>query len=378
MKPFAFIIMLALFSPGHAATDEAKIRDVVDTAILPLLKKYDVPGMAVAVSINGKSIFLNYGVSSKQTNTPVTENTIFEIGSVSKAFTATLALYAQERGSLSMNDHPGTYLPQLEGSAIAKASLLNLGTYTAGGLPLQFPEKISKGEMLEYFRRWKSKAAPGTQRLYSNPSIGLLGHITALALQRDFAETMENELFPALGLNHSYIHVPNNAMGLYAWGYNETNQPVRVNPGLFDAEAYGVKSTSADMLQYVQVNMDPSQLKDPFRQAVLGTQQGYFTVGDMVQGLGWEQYAHPAMLQKILSGNSETIIWDSHRAIKWPRSKKPSGPVLYNKTGSTGGFSAYVAFIPEKKVGIVILANKNYPIPARVKAAIGILNQLNQ
>ena len=62
---------------------------------------------------------------------------------VSKTFTATLAGYAQTLGKMSLDDHPGKYMPQLRGSAIDRASLINLGTFTAGGLPLQFPDAVS-------------------------------------------------------------------------------------------------------------------------------------------------------------------------------------------------------------------------------------------
>ena len=52
------------------------------------------------------------------------------------------------------------------------------------------------------------------------------------------------------------------------------------------------------------------------------------------------------------------------------------GAVLFNKTGSTNGFSSYVAFVPQKKIGIVMLANRNFPIPARIKAAYAVLDLL--
>jgi beta-lactamase class C len=333
--------------------------------------------MAVAVTVDGKVSFFNYGVASREDETPINEETLFEIGSVSKIFTGTLASYAQVLGKLSLDDRPGRYLPQLEGSAIDEVSLLHLGTYTGGGLPLQFPDEISNDDqMIAYFRQWRPDAAPGAQRRYSNPSIGLLGHLTALALESDFSDAVETRLFPQLGLYHSYIRVPESAMAGYAWGYGEANEPIRVNPGLFDAEAYGVKSTAADMIRFVQANIEPSRLEGPLRRAIEGTQLGFFEVGEMVQGLGWEQYPYPITLERLLAGNSRAMIMESNAATPLTPPRAPSGPTLFNKTGSTNGFGAYVAFVPEEKIGIVMLANRNFPIPARIRAAHAILEQL--
>ncbi|MES2759853.1 MAG: class C beta-lactamase [Pseudomonadota bacterium] len=360
-----------------AADDSARISAAVDAAIRPLMAEHDVPGMAVAVTVDGRTSFFNYGVASRENNTPVSESTIFELGSISKVFTATLASYAQVQGKLSWGDHPGKYMPQLKGSAIDKASVLHLGTYSAGGLPLQVPDEVStEAQMPGYFRQWKPDAAPGAQRRYSNPSLGLFGHITALALKADFTDAMERQLFPQLGLKRSYVRVPEGAMAGYAWGYNRANKAVRVNPGVFAAEAYGVKSTAADMIRFVQLNLAPAQLEAPMRRAVAGTHTGYFQVGDMVQGLGWEQYAYPTSLERLLAGNSVTMINDANAATPLTPPRAPSAPTLFNKTGSTGGFGAYIAFVPEKNIGIVMLANKSYPIPARVKAAYAILEQL--
>jgi beta-lactamase class C len=362
---------------AHAAPDAAAVRDAVDRAIKPLMAQHDVPGMAVAVTVDGKAMFFSYGLASKAQKVPVTENTLFELGSVSKTFTATLGCYARGQGKLSFDDRPSKYMPDLKGSPIDRASLLELGTYTAGGLPQQMPDEVEDdAQMRAYFRNWTPDAAPGTQRRYSNPSIGLFGHLTALALHADFADAVEGTLFPAFGMRHSHIRVPAAAMPDYAWGYNSANKAVRVNPGAFEAEAYGVKSSAADMIRFVQANIDPNGLAEPMREAVACTHTGWFQIGDTVQGLGWEQYRAPVTLAQLQAGNSEKMSRGLNPATRLQPPQTPPRGTLFNKTGATGGFGAYVLFVPEQRVGIVMLANKNYPIAARVEAAHAILGQL--
>ena len=349
----------------------------MDAAIRPLMAEHDVPGMAVAVTIGGQPFIFNYGVASRESQAPVSESTIFELGSVSKTFTATLASHAEATGTLSLEDHPSRYMPQLKGRALDRASLLHLGTYTAGGLPLQFPGGLADdgGSMIRYFQQWKPIAPPGALRLYSNTSIGLLGHIAGLAMKQDYADAVATHIFARLGLSHSHIHVPDSAMADLAWGHDKTNRPVRVGPGLLAAESYGVKSTASDMIRFVQANIDPTRLGAPIRHAIMGTQVGHFEVGPMVQGLGWEQYPYPVSEERLLAGNAAGMIFEA-RPVRRIGVQASAGPRLFNKTGSTAGFGAYVAFVPAKQIGIVMLANKNYPIPARVKAAYAILSQI--
>jgi beta-lactamase class C len=156
LQPVVIASLCLLPFASHAAPDAAAIRDAVDKAIKPLMAQHDVPGMAVAVTVDGKALFFSYGLASKEQHIPVSENTLFELGSVSKTFTATLGCYAQGQGKLSFDDHPGKYMPSLKGSAIDRASLLELGAYTAGGLPLQFPDEVGNdAQMLAYFRNWR-------------------------------------------------------------------------------------------------------------------------------------------------------------------------------------------------------------------------------
>lgn len=368
---------LSLLPLTAGAVDTAAVRAAVDRAIQPLMAQHDVPGMAVAVTVGGQALFFNYGEASKQDHKPVTENTLFELGSVSKTITATLACHAQDLGKLSFADHPGQYVAQLKGSAIDRANLLELGTYTPGGLPLQFPDDVeTEAQTIAYFRAWRPDAAPGQLRRYSNPSLGLFGHATARALGIGFADAVEGRLFPALGLKHSHIRVPAGATGDYAWGYDKANHPVRVSPGPFDAETYGVKASAADMIRFVQQNIDASGLPEPLRRAIDCTHTGYFRIGDTVQGLGWEQYRAPVTLAALQAGNSQKMSAEPNPAVRLePPQAAPRG-TLFNKTGATRGFGAYVVFVPDRGVGIVMLANKNYPISARVEAAYSILGQL--
>lgn len=360
---------------GWAADDSAAIRAIVDAAVRPIMAEHALPGMAVAVTVDGKAYTFNYGLASREENIPVGDATMFELGSVSKPFAATLVTYAQALGKLSLDDHPSKFMPELKGSAVDKATLLHLGTYTAGGFPLQFPDEVSARAMSSYFKNWKPDAAPGTQRRYSNPSLGLFGHLAALALQSDFADAMEKQLFPQLGLKHSYIRVPRAAMGDYAWGYSEANKPARVQPDVLSAPNYGIVSTATDVMRLVQANMQPGRLQGPLRRAVEGTQVGYFAVGPMVQGLGWEQYPYPVALPQLVAGNSSEMSQKPNPA-KAITALPSAQAILFNKTGSTRGFSNYVAFVPAKKIGVVMLANKSFPAAPRVAAVHAILEKL--
>ena len=357
---------------------EQQVKEIVDQQFKPLLDQYKIPGLAVAVTLKGQHYFVNYGVASKQSNQPMSNKTLFELGSVSKTFNATLAGYAQAQRQLSLSDHPAKYFPELKNTAVNKATILNLGTYTAGGFPLQFPDEVvSQQDMVQYFQTWQPKTKVGAARQYSNPSIGLMGHVTALALKRPYSELLEKTLFPQLGLTQSFIHVPEQQMPQYAWGY-KNDQPIRVSAGMFDAEAYGVKSSSSDMLKFLDAQIYPQKLKQPLQTAIEATHVGYFKVGAMTQGLGWEQYAYPVQLETLLQGNSSKMALESHAATPIKQPKRAPAATLFNKTGSSNGFGAYAAFIPQQEIGIVMLANTNFPNEARITASYHVMQQLLQ
>ncbi|HEJ4936786.1 TPA: PDC family class C beta-lactamase [Pseudomonas aeruginosa] len=372
-----------LFATTPAIAGEApadRLKALVDAAVQPVMKANDIPGLAVAISLKGEPHYFSYGLASKEDGRQVTPETLFEIGSVSKTFTATLAGYALAQDKMRLDDRASQHWPALQGSRFDGISLLDLATYTAGGLPLQFPDSVQKdqAQIRDYYRQWQPTYAPGSQRRYSNPSIGLFGYLAARSLGQPFERLMEQQVFPALGLEQTHLDVPEAALAQYAQGYGKDDRPLRVGPGPLDAEGYGVKTSAADLLRFVDANLHPERLDRPWAQALDATHRGYYKVGDMTQGLGWEAYDWPISLKRLQAGNSTPMALQPHRIARLPAPQALEGQRLLNKTGSTNGFGASVAFVPGRDLGLVILANRNYPNAERVKIAYAILSGLEQ
>lgn len=375
------LLTATLFSNIAAAqtVHTTDIQSIVDAAVKPLMAEYGIPGAVIGITLDGKQYFYQYGVSSKTTGQSVTEHTLFEIGSISKTFTATLANYAQIEGKLSLTDMTSDYVPALKGSHFDEISLINLATHTAGDLPMQVPDKVTNNaELMDYLKHWQPSFAAGTHRNYANPSIGLLGMIAAQSLDQTFQQALEQTLFPQLGMTSSYIQVPSSKMADYAQGYNKQDMPVRVNPGVLADEAYGVKTTATDLLHFVEANMQMHPLAKPLQTALDETHTGYFDVGMMTQDMIWEHYSYPIDLEKILMGHTQEVVFGSTPVKPIVPPLAPQQNVWNNKTGSTGGFAAYAAFIPAQKLGIVLLSNKNYPVPPRVTVGYQILTGIEK
>ncbi|AGK50479.1 beta-lactamase [Burkholderia thailandensis MSMB121] len=365
---------LAIAAHAARSIEPADVGRIVDAVAQPLQEKYGIPGLAIAVSIDGRHYFYNYGVASTATRRPVTGRTLFEIGSLSKTFTATLAAYAQEGGELSLADSVSRYLPALQGSSFDRISLLNMGTQTSG-LPLFVPDTITNtAELLDYLKNWRPDRAPGTHRVYSNLGIGTLGMIAAASMNERFETLIEKNLFPEFRMLHSYIDVPAERRGDDAQGYTKQGAPIRLRAGMLASEAYGVRSCATDLIRFVDANMGLVPLSDKWARAMKATHVGYYEADGMIQSLIWEQYPYPVSLGKLLAGND--LIGKDVVAKPFDPPLPPRQDVWINKTGSTNGFSTYVAFVPSKKVGVVILANKSYPLNERVTIGYTIIDSI--
>ena len=377
-QSFCCALLLTASCTAFAAEQTDKqIADTVNQIIAPLMKEQAIPGMAVAVIYQGRPHYFTYGKADLASDQPVNQHTLFELGSVSKTFTGVLGGDAIARGDIALSDPATKYWPELTGKQWKGISLLHLATYTAGGLPLQVPDEVTdQAALLQFYQHWQPQWAPGAKRLYANASIGLFGALAVKPSGMDFEEAMTTRVFQPLKLNHTWINVPATEEKHYAWGYRD-GKPVHVSPGLLDAEAYGVKTTIEDMASWVQANINPAQVKDTtLQQGIVLAQSRYWRIGEMYQGLGWEMLNWPVAAKTIVDGSDNQIALAPSTAMAMTPPTPRVQASWVHKTGSTGGFGSYVAFIPEKNIGIVMLANKSYPNTARVEAAYRILDAL--
>jgi beta-lactamase class C len=371
------VLLLGKVSAALGAGDAAAVRQAIDDAVTPVIAQYGLPGVTVGVTVDGARTFAAYGVTGKGTGQKTTRDTLFELGSISKTFTATLAALAEIEGKLSLSDTVGMHMPELTGHPIGDVRLVDLATHTAGGFALQLPAGVnSDAQLMDFYRTWKPKYPAGTMRTYANPSIALLGLVTARAMGAPFQTLAEQRLFPALGLQRTFIAVPKAEMPTYAWGTNGQGKRVRVGMDPIMTEVYGVKSNAVDMVAFLEANMGLGNLPDPIARAVAATHTGYYRAGPFIQDLIWEQYVLPAQRDDMVAGNTSALVLKPLPAQAIEPPMPPRADVILNKTGSTGGFGAYVFCVPAKKFGMVILANKGWPNGARTKAAWPVMERV--
>ncbi|RQP05344.1 MAG: beta-lactamase [Paracoccus sp. BP8] len=367
------LIAAGLAMPASAMS-EAEFQQMAAGIFAPVIAEHDIPGLAVGITWRGQDYVYTAGMADRAAAVPVTAETLFELGSISKTFNVTLAALAAQEGRLSLADPVAAHLPDLKGSAIGSVSLMDLATHQTGGLPLQVPDEAGDdGTLMRWLQDWQPVPGQG-ERSYSNVSIGLLGRIAAQAFGEPYSEALRAHLLQPLGLESTHVDVPEAEMRRYAWGYSRRDDSaIRVNPGMLDDEAYGLKSDLQDMLRFLRINLGDADVPPKLREAVAQAHAGRTGTQHFQQAMIWERYPWPVSRDQLLAGNAAEMVMESQPATRLDQPDLSDQAVLFSKTGSTNGFGGYVAFIPDADLGLVILANRNIPNPARVDAGLALI-----
>lgn len=369
------LLPLMMLGIGPVQAEDA-VETAVRRAVEPVMAAEDIPGMSVGLLVKGEPRVFHFGRQARG-GAKVTDRTLFEIGSLSKTYTGTLLGRLQAEGAIDLSASADTVMPSLKDSAIGGATLLQLLTYTAGGLPLQVPDGVSEETLPAYLKGFKPESAVGQDRLYSNVSIGLAGSLAAASAGAPFARLMEAKLLKPLTLDDTMLAVPKDRQTDYAQGYRRDNAPVRVTPGLFDAQAYGIKTTARDFLRFLAAASRPDALEPALAKGFETARSGVYRVKSMHQGFGWELYPAPATVDALMLGANPDFVLKPNRIERVEAPVTGAEVGTLSKTGSTAGFGAYALAQPERGSGIVLLANRFWPNDLRITLAHRILAEVD-
>ncbi|RJE89157.1 beta-lactamase [Paracoccus onubensis] len=374
---FATGFVMPLSAMPVSAMTETEFQKAAAEIFAPVIAEYEVPGLAVGLTWQGRDYVYTTGMADRAADKPVTDKTLFELGSISKTFNVALAALAEQQGHLSLSDPASVQLPDLKDSGLGAVTLMDLATHQTGGLPLQVPDEArDDSALMRWLQTWQPVPGAG-ERSYSNISIGLLGRASAEAFGGDYATVLRDHVLHPMGLENTYVDVPQAQMPQYAFGYSRTDDsPVRVNPGVLDSEAYGLKSDLRDMLRFLQINLGDVKILPELQDAVIKTHAGQTRTRHFDQAMIWERYPWPVQREQLLAGNAPEMVTESQPATRLAEPETSGQGVLFSKTGSTNGFGGYVAFIPDEDLGLVIMSNRNVPLPARVDAGLTLIESV--
>lgn len=374
------LIAITLATPLPVmAMSQDEFNTIAAEIFAPVMEEYDLPGLTVGVTWQGENYIYTAGMADQDASVPVTPDTIFELGSNTKTFNVTLAALAEERGLWSLNDKVSGSFPELEGSDFGTLSLMDMATHQTSGLPVQVPDEVTDDAgMLAWLQNRKPLAA-GHERSYSNISIGLLGQATAKSFGQSYADALREHVLQPFELNSTFVDVPDSDMSRYAFGYlKDDDKPVRVNPGMFEVEAYGVKSSVTDMLRFLEINLGDVTVSSELTKAIAKTHYGQTKTEHFTQAMIWERYPWPVSRDQLLAGNAQEISRESQPATRLTQAETSEEGVMFSKTGSTGGFGSYLAFVPDEDIGLVMLSNRVFPNQVRVDAGLSLIQAVLQ
>jgi len=355
---FRWIFILCgfiLFSQQVGASVPSTNKSVVDAIMHPYLKQNNIPGAAVLLYVNGKPETYYFGDANKTKHIPVTKDTIFEIGSISKVMTSVLLAEAVDAAKMQLNDSVTDFIATLPNS-LEDISLLNLATHTSG-LPFEAPGIKTEAQLNDYFQHWQGTHQTDAVWIYSNVGMGLLGRAVSKAMHQNLDALYQTQLFSPLKMTASGLTIKTSQRKNLAQGYDKNLQPAApVTLGLFPA-AGSLKASAADMQRFLAAAIGltgtPEHIFYPMRM----TQSAFVEMDGWQQGLGWQLYSLESdQIDALL--HTPPMKFGPLTVKKFYEVPKFDGDLLMDKTGLTDGFRVYIAVIPNKQAGIAILTNR--------------------
>jgi beta-lactamase class C len=349
------LLMMAAACPAAAqcrTEASAALRGVIDRHIKDLEPGAGPGGLAIALRIDGRTSFFNYGMADEAKQQPVTCDSLFNLASLGKVFDATLLASAVRRGEIGLDEPVAKYVTELErGGDIRVVTFGQLATHTSGLLlPQDHPpwpeEHYVRSTFIDTLNRWNSSEGhrPGKQHEYTHAGFILLHLALERRLGMPLRSLIEQRILKPLGMTSTAVPGPgSNPRGdldtalrtRAVQGYDGDGKPVG-EPG--DIQGYylwpgtgQMFSSARDMATFLAANLGElpgnGQLQADMRRA----HRARFPIrNNSAQAQAWQ-----------------ALAWEVHA----------EGPIV-DKNGGLNNTSAYIGMVPSKRIGIVMLANR--------------------
>jgi CubicO group peptidase (beta-lactamase class C family) len=344
----AFIIIAGASgaAPGHAADESGPSEAMPATLNLPRMEQIiqsfvaDKRFMGTVLVARGNDILLDkgYGFADLEWNVPDSPKTKFRLGSITKQFTAAAILLLQERGKLSVHDPVKKYMPDAP-AAWDKITIFNLLTHTSGipnftsfpSYPSLEPFSETPEQLVALFKDKPLDFQPGEGWNYSNSGYILLGYLIEKISGESYARFVQENIFKPLAMEDS--------------GYDS-------NSAIIQDRASGYTPGPNGLVNAGYINMTI-----PFSAGAL-----YSTTGDLLrweQGLFGGKLLSPESLKEMTTPfkNSYAFGLEVHTV---------NGHEVTEHNGGIEGFNTQLAYYPEDKLTVVVLANVNGSAPGEI------------
>lgn len=330
MKKLLYLLLSFVFITDSFSQTRQKLDEVLDA----YARQYKFNGTVLVAKKGEILLEKGYGFRNIKPSIPNDENSIFQIGSVTKQFTAVIILKLQEQGKLSVKDKLSKYFPDYPNGD--KITIENLLTHTSGiynytnnasFMKNEVSKSKSRDSIIALFRDQPLNFEPGSKFSYSNSGYSLLGYIIEKVTNKPYEKVMREMILQPLNMDNSgfdftHLKVPGKASG-YFYIAKDSNQVSPIVDSTVSFSAGSLFSTVGDLYKWDRAISSGKILS-------AGSWKSAFTPFLSKYGYGWHM---------------DTIY----------------GKPVISHSGGIHGFSSIVTRFPEEDAVIILLNNGGTP-----------------
>jgi serine-type D-Ala-D-Ala carboxypeptidase/endopeptidase len=334
------ILLGSLLVPAHGVGQHFPRDEDLLGMLRFIVEDTGTPGVVLGLlEPDGTTRVVSYG-SPGPNAAPLGPRSGFQVASITKGITGALLADMVARGEVRLDDPVSDYLPahvRVPSRGDRHITLADLATHTSGlrnwpaGLSLAGHDPLANyttDDLYGFLSAHELRGVPGTGFRYCNVGYGLLGHALARAAGMSYRDLMRERVFLPLGMNDSHIAVAGELPGGMVRGHRR-GEPVPFYSATEALQAAGAMvSTAEDLLTFLAASVGPP--RSELEEAIRVSQEVRVPDGD--RGAGW--------------------------GFSWRTGLFPDGARIRGHGGEAGGFKSRIAFDPDRRIGVVVLANE--------------------